>query len=152
MRSEEHIGHRRILIKSTVVCLALTVMLFLVPHAKSQEQSLDSTAEDQGAQKQPDQKKPPTKKQKGFFESIRGSLEFGGRLIDLDGNKPAKFQETRQVPKGLYLRNINLDFENANSPLVFRFEGLEIRERDQRFRGDIGRSRIVRTPFMWEPI
>jgi len=116
------------------------------------QQNLDSTTDDQGAQKQPEPKQPVTKKQKTFFESIRGTLEFGGRLLELDGDKPARFQETRQVPKGLYLRNINLNFESANSPLFFRFEGLEIRERDERFRGEIGRVGKYRTRFMWDQI
>ncbi len=133
MKSELPIRSLPLAIKSAFV-LALIAATFCAAPQVWAQQNLDSPTDVQGAQKQPEPKKAAPKKQKGFFESIRGTLEFGGRLIDLDGDKPAKFQETRQVPKGLYLRNINLDFENANSPLFFRFEGLEIRERDQRFR------------------
>jgi MtrB/PioB family decaheme-associated outer membrane protein len=151
MKSELPIRSLRLAIKSAFG-LALIAATFCAAPQVWAQQNLDSKTDDQGAQKQPEPKKPAPKKQKGFFESIRGTLEFGGRLIDLDGDKPAKFQETRQVPKGLYLRNINLDFENANSPLFFRFEGLEIRERDQRFRGEIGRIGTFRTQFMWDQI
>ena len=128
----------QLLIKSASLGFALiAAVCFAAPCTRAQ-QNLDQT-DKQDAKKQPAPKKPVTKKQKGFFESIRGDLEFGGRLVELDGDKPGKFQETRQVPKGPYIRNIELNFEKAESPYFFRFRGQEIGERDESFVAEAGR-------------
>ena len=141
----------RLLFNTATILLAVIASVSLASPYACGQQKLDG-ADDQDVPKQPAAKKTVTRKQKGFFESIRGTLEFGGRLRELDGDHQVKFQETRHVPKGLFLRNINLNFESADSPYFFRFEGLEVRERDQRFRTEAGRIGKYRTQFSWDQI
>ena len=141
----------QLLTKSAVLGLALIAALcFAAPPSRGQ-QNLDST-NNQDPKPTATPKKPAPKKQKGFFESIRGDLEFGGRLVELDGDKPGKFQETRQVPKGPFIRNIDLNFEKADSPYFFTFKGQEIGERDERFGVEAGRIGKYRTQFLWDQV
>src|SRR5437763_195316 len=58
----------------------------------STETNDSATSASQAAQKTDPQKKAPPKT-KGFFESLRGSIDFGAHSRDLSGSKPGKFEQ-----------------------------------------------------------
>ncbi|HEV8587540.1 MAG TPA: MtrB/PioB family outer membrane beta-barrel protein [Pyrinomonadaceae bacterium] len=84
--------------------------------------------------------------------NFQGTVEFGAQAQDIQGGHTAKFEEVRDVPKGIFVQKLKLDFTRADSPYFLRFKGLEIRERDQRFTVDAGRFGKYRTEFMWDQI
>ena len=81
---------------------------------------------------------------------ITGKVEFGVRLREIQGANTDKFQEVRDVPKGVYVQNLKLDYDSVDSPYFVRFRGLEIRETDQRFTLDAGRLGKYRAQFVWD--
>ena len=78
------------------------------------------------------------------------SVELGAQLRNISGDHPAKFQETREVPKGLYVRNIDLKYQTLDSPSIFALKAREIRELDQRFTLDARRVGKYRAQFVWD--
>src|SRR5438552_9126838 len=64
---------------------------------------------------------------------IHGTVEFGCQVREIQGDHAAKFQETRDVPKGCFVQKLGLDFNSADSPYSLRLRGYEVRELDQRF-------------------
>jgi hypothetical protein len=95
-----------------------------------------------------DKKQPQTKTP----SKIHATVEIGGQIRDTQGGHPAKFQEVRDVPKGLFVQKLRLDFTSADSPYFFALRGLELRERDQRFTADAGRFGKYRTQFVWDQV
>ncbi len=121
-------------------------------------QQLDSTetnnsanSASQAAQKTDSQKKAPAK-QKGFFESIRGSIDFGAHFRDLSGSKPGKFEQFKDFRNAPTLRNLFLKFESGNSPTFFDARINEAGERDARYATEFGRIGKYRFNFMWDQI
>jgi len=84
--------------------------------------------------------------------NLRGIVEFGGQLREVQGGHPAKFEEVRDVPKGFFVQRLQLDFNSANSPYSLAIRGYELRERDQRITLDLERIGKFRTQFMWDQI
>ena len=110
-------------------------LLLLTPHVRGQE---------------PEKPKPKAKPKKKTPPKFHGTVEIGGRLRDTTGDHPAKFQEVRDVPKGLYVQTLSLDYNSVDSPFLFRMRGLEIRESDQRFTLEASRIGKFRAQFMWD--
>src|SRR6266705_613906 len=68
---------------------------------------------------------------------------------DLDGRLPGKFQEHTDVPRGFFLRTLDLAFLNKDSPYMGSLVASEIRERDQRITADIWKVGTFRTRVYW---
>ena len=85
-------------------------------------------------------------------KKIHVEIEFGAQGWAEQGSHPAKFEEVRDVPKGLFVQKLRLNFISADSPYFFAVTGDEIRERDQRFTVDAGRFGKYRTEFMWDQV
>ena len=83
---------------------------------------------------------------------FEGTIEVGARAVDIQGGHTAKFEEVRDVPKGLLVPKFRLDFKSDDSPYFFTLKGLEIRETDQRFTVETGRIGKYRSKFMWDQI
>ena len=83
---------------------------------------------------------------------LHGTIEFGAQLVDRQGGHDAKFEETRNVPKGIFIQNLRLIFNSANSPFSLIIRGYELRERDQRVTVDLLRVGKFRTQFMWDQV
>jgi hypothetical protein len=94
-----------------------------------------------------DETKPKTQ-----TPNIHGTIEFGAQLRDTQGGHTAKFQEVRDVPKGIFIQNLKLDFNSADSPYWLAIRGYEIRERDQRIGLNFERIGKYRTQFIWDQI
>lgn len=108
--------------------------LLFTPHAWGQAPEKDKT-------------KPKTQPPK-----VHATVEIGGQFRDVQGDYPAKFQETRDVPAGVVIQKLKLDFKPADSPYFFAMKGLEILQRDQRFTVDGGRFGKYRMQFVWDQI
>lgn len=81
-----------------------------------------------------------------------GTVQVGGRVVDVQGGHTAKFEEVRDVPEGIVIEKLRLDVDSANSPFFLSLKGYEVRERDQRFTIDAGRFGKYRSRFMWDQI
>ena len=128
------------LLRVVLGSLALfTFALVLVPAGLGQQKPADKPA-----------KKKPVKKRPVAKNGLEGSIEFGGQLRDITGDHPAKFQETREVPKGLYVRNIDLKYQTLDSPNIFSLKAREIRELDQSFTAEARKVGKYRAQFVWD--
>jgi hypothetical protein len=83
---------------------------------------------------------------------LHGTVEIGAQARDTQGGHPAKFEEVRDVPKGIFVQKFRLEFNSADSPYSFAARGYELRERDQRFTLDFGRIGKYRSQFIWDQI
>jgi len=94
----------------------------------------------------------PEKDETKAESKVHASIEFGGQFRQVQGGHTAKFEETRDVPKGFFIQKLKLDFNSEDSPYFLALRGFEIRERDQRFTVDGGRFGKYRTQFVWDQI
>src|SRR5580765_127196 len=90
----------------------------------------------------------PQKDQSKF----QGTVETGAQLREVQGGHTAKFEEVRDIPKGLFVQKFRLEFKSADSPYFFDVRGLELRELDQRFTVEAGRFGKYRSQFVWDQI
>ena len=116
------------------IACVISALLF-TPHVQGQTQKKDNT-------------KPKTQTR----HKVHATIEIGGPIREIQGGHNAKFQETRDVPKGFSIQKLAMDFNSADSPYFLRMRGTEIRERDQRFTVDAGRFGKYRTQFVWDQI
>lgn len=80
-----------------------------------------------------------------LFENWKASFEIGGRNHDLYGDKPGKFLETRDINRGVFVRGVDVRFESNDSPYLFFLKGTDIRELDEKIKGDFWRVGRFRT-------
>src|SRR5262245_46451579 len=66
-----------------------------------------------------DEPKPNTQ----ILSNGHGTIEFGAQLVDRQGSHDAKFEETRDVPKGIFIQNLRFSFNSANSPFSLGIRG-----------------------------
>src|SRR5256886_2583847 len=116
------------------IAFVISALLF-TPHVWGQASKKEKT--------KPKTKTPP---------KVHVTIEIGGPVREIDGSHTAKFQETRDVPKGFSIQKLRLDLNSADSPYFLALRGLEIRERDQRFTVDAGRFGKYRTQFVWDQV
>ncbi|HVH72596.1 MAG TPA: MtrB/PioB family outer membrane beta-barrel protein, partial [Candidatus Dormibacteraeota bacterium] len=138
----------KILQSGIIVVVAMTA--FCAQYTFGQQ--LDSTNNNSWSPKKTDNQKKTAAKQKGFFEGLRGTIDFGGHFRDLSGSKPGKFVEFKDFRNAPNLRNLFLKFESATSPMFFAAKAQEVGERDERFTTDAGRIGKYRFHFMWEQV
>ena len=129
------------------------VFLFFVENLSGQQQIDSSNSEPNSAQAttKPDAQKKSAK-QKGFFDSLRGTIDFGAHFRDLSGSKPGKFEQFKDYRNAPTLRNLFLKFESGNSPMLFDVRVSEAGERDARYATEFGRVGKYRFQFMWDQI
>src|SRR5215207_9013346 len=92
-----------------------------------------------------------TEGKKAEFE-FRGKVEIGAQFRDIQGGHTAKFEEVRDVPKGLFVQKLSLDIDSDESPYFIRLRGFELRERDQRFSAEIAKVGKFRFNFLWDQV
>src|ERR1043166_6360134 len=129
---------------SQVIGLAIVAVAgFYSPNVLAQQldstDGADSTTASAQTTKQTDTSKKSSTKQRGFFEDIRGTIDFGLKLVDLTGTKPGKFEQFKDYRNAPTLRNAFLKFESANSPMFFEARVSEAGERDARYNTEFGR-------------
>ena len=64
---------------------------------------------------------PPDKLE--TLSRFQATVEVGAQTRDTQGSHPAKFQEVRDVPKGLFVQRLKLDFNSADSPYFLSLRG-----------------------------
>jgi MtrB/PioB family decaheme-associated outer membrane protein len=79
-------------------------------------------------------------------------FEGGASTYHLSGDLPGKFQEHRDVPRGFFLRFLDLDLIDKESPWSAYLHALDVRERDQRIATEVSRIGRLRTTFLWDEI
>ena len=146
---------RRPWLNCAVYCLATIVASLLMalsvrPQTPDEKSAAQSTPQNAQAPEPP--QSPEQRKRASLFGSLSGTIDFGARFWDLNGDRPGKFQETRDIPKGLSLQNIHLHFNPADSQYFFDFKGQEIRERDQRYSAEAGKVGVYRAQFLWDQL
>src|SRR5215216_1363407 len=118
-----------------IVTTCIVLVLVLTAHAAGQTPQKDET-------------KPKTETPRKF----QWTIEIGGQFRATQGGHAAKFEEVRDVPEGIFIQKLKLDFKSADSPYIFSARGYEIRERDQRVTADFWRVGKSRPQFMWDQI
>ncbi|MDQ3819670.1 MAG: MtrB/PioB family outer membrane beta-barrel protein, partial [Acidobacteriota bacterium] len=121
-------------ISSVFIACVISALLF-APHAWAQTTQKEKT--------KPKKKTPP---------KIHTIVEVGAQTRDTQGGHPAKFQEVRDVPKGIFVQKLGLDLNSADSPYSLSLRGFELRERDQRISADWWRIGKFRTQFVWDQV
>jgi MtrB/PioB family decaheme-associated outer membrane protein len=135
-----------------LLMLVVAMVIFAFGAQNSLAQQLDSDGStDQGTPQTSTQKKPPPK-QKGFFESLKGVIDFGARFRDLSGDKPGKFEQFKDFRTGPTLRNVFLKFESPDSKAFFTARVNEAAERDARYETEFGKVGNYHFRFMWDQI
>src|SRR5262249_54490142 len=146
----------RLLVKASVSSLAIiAVALFAAPDVLSQQQpqqTPDEKNKPQDTKKPEPQPQPEANKLPGFFDHFKTTVDIGGHIRQVQGDRPGKFQETRDYPKGFFMRNLSLNFESADSPFILSLKAIDIRERDQSYTAEAGKVGKFRTRFLWDQI
>src|SRR5439155_5976066 len=44
-----------------------------------------------------------------FLDNIKWDIDLGAQGVDLDGDRPGKFTETRDAPNGFFVRNLRVN-------------------------------------------
>ena len=145
-----------LIISLAIIAVALFAALYVTGQQQTQQTPPQPTPEDksktQEAKKAEGQSQSEAQKLPGFFDHLKTSLDIGGHIRQVQGDRPGKFQETRDFPKGFYMRNLYMNFESADSPFILSLKALEIRERDQSYSAEVGRVGKFRTRFLWDQV
>jgi len=139
------------LLQSATMLAAVMVTLALGIQNNFAQQLDSDSSENQGTQQTSSQKKPPPK-QRGFFESLKGTIDFGAHFRDLSGDKPGKFEQFKDFRTGPTMRNVFLKFESPDSKTFFTARVNEPAERDAHYETEFGKVGNYHFQFMWDQI
>ena len=87
-----------------------------------------------------------------FLDNIKWDIDLGAQGVDLDGDRPGKFTETRDVAKGFFVRNLRVNMNAAGSPAYAFASALNVRQLDQRVQIAGGRIGRFRSSFVWDQL
>ncbi len=76
-------------------------------------------------------------------------FEVGGQYRYVTGERPSKFEEYKNVRKGVLLRRGAIDYNPAGSPSYLTFAFRNASENDQQYRIEGGQYGRFRTTFTW---
>jgi MtrB/PioB family decaheme-associated outer membrane protein len=111
-----------------------------------------ANAKSRAQTRQEARRRPARRRKRGLFENPKATVVIGGNLLQVKGDRPGQFQETRDFPKGPFLRDVRLKFESNESPFFVDFKGWEIGERDRRLTFEAGRVGKFRTRFLYDEL
>lgn len=80
-----------------------------------------------------------------FSREFKTSFEIGGQIVDVSGERPSKFEETKRVREGFMFRKFRIASNPALNPAFFNLVGRGAGERDERYLLDMGRFGEFRT-------
>ena len=86
------------------------------------------------------------------LSTVKWNIEFGGQAVDLDGEHPGKFTESRDVAKGFYVRTLRIDLSSAGSPAFAVVSATNVHQLDQNVRVAAGRFGTFRSAFVWDQL
>ena len=105
-----------------ILCVGFVFIACVVPMLLSDPPTFGQTPETPKPRATP---KPTPKQPLG----LSGTVEIGAQLRETQGAYDSKFEEARDVPKGLFIQNLKLNLDSVDSAYFVRFRGLELRER-----------------------
>ena len=141
----------RSLVKCAFISIALmAVILCTLADARSQQTQAPKSKQE--TKKPTASTKRRAKKNVRLFESLKTTIDIGGRFRSVKGDRPGKFEETREVPKVFSLRNLILKFESPDTPFFLNFKALELGERDMNASVELGRIGKFKTQVSWDQI
>ncbi|HWQ31536.1 MAG TPA: MtrB/PioB family decaheme-associated outer membrane protein [Blastocatellia bacterium] len=103
----------------------------------------NAAAPDKAARPQPDT--PPS-----LWSQFRFLFEMGGQFTDLTGERPSKFEQSRQVREGYLFRRFRISSNPEGSPSFLRVIGRGPGERDQHYLVDFGSYGTFRATAEWQ--
>lgn len=87
-----------------------------------------------------------------LFSAPKWTVDFGANAVDLDGARPGKFEETRDVPRGFFARSLQVDLTSSASPLFAFVHASDVRELDQAVHVTVGRTGRFLSSFVWDQL
>src|SRR5574341_1099648 len=137
----------------SVYCVILVLsMLWVIPATAQSSSSTPATAAANSDSKEiakasePKDSSPPPQVEKGVFSrQFKTSFEIGGQIVDVSGERPSKFEETKRVREGFILRKFRIASNPELNPAFFNLVGRGAGERDERYLLDMGRFGKFRT-------
>jgi MtrB/PioB family decaheme-associated outer membrane protein len=129
-------------ISQILICTAAVITLSVGSEIYSQDTKPQA--------KRTDNRRRPTKKK--FFESYQITAVVGANIRDLSGDRPGKFQETRDFTRGLTFRAVHLGFNSPDTPYKLDIKGSDLGERDRRINVEFSKVGISKTRFLWDEI
>src|SRR5262245_34241032 len=149
----DRLSRRRPLTNAALSSFAIVaVVLWTALDAWCQKQ--DEKDKQEATTKQRDTIEPETREEPVVKQEagLKGTVEMGAQTLNVEGDRQGKFQEFRDFPNGLFVRNVHFNFSSVDSPFFLDFKGLEIREQDQRFSAEAGAVGKYRAQFLWDQI
>lgn len=130
----------------------IMILLTLLPMPQAWSKGPNEKKTKQETQKTEAKKRTRGKKKLGLLENPKVTIEVGGRVREVKGDRPGKFEENRDFPKGFFVRNFEVKFDTPDSPTFLTFKGLEIGERDVRYSAEIRMLGKYRGAFLWDQL
>src|SRR5574341_866331 len=111
----------------SVYCVILVLsMLWVIPATAQSSSSTPATAAANSDSKEiakasePKDSSPPPQVEKGVFSrQFKTSFEIGGQIVDVSGERPSKFEETKRVREGFILRKFRMTAEYTRFPHLY---------------------------------
>jgi MtrB/PioB family decaheme-associated outer membrane protein len=85
----------------------------------------------------------------GLWNNFHYVFEAGGQFRDVDGDRPSKFEQYKDVRKGFIFRRFNIYSNPAGERSYFYFVGRNASELDQQYRIEGGSYGRFRTKVDW---
>lgn len=83
--------------------------------------------------------------------AVEVEIGAGGQLVDVDSDRPAKFEEYRDVPQGAILDWLSIG-AGPDRPWSFRLSGSNLLRDDQRYDLELERPGFVQIGLRWDQI
>lgn len=101
------------------------------------------------AEKGTDPAKPRPQDNETVLDQFRTTFELGGQYLNLDGERPSKFEQYRRVREGFLFRRFAVSANPEGSPYFFNLRGRGPSEIDQQYFLDVGKYGKFRTTLEW---
>jgi MtrB/PioB family decaheme-associated outer membrane protein len=133
--------------------LLLVVMPAVVcaqqPSANSIASPDKNTKPAAGAEKKADTAKPAAQDRNKTLDQLRTTFEIGAQYVNLDGERPSKFEEYKRVRDGFLFRRFSVTANPEGSPYFLNLRGRGPSEIDQQYFLDAGKYGKFRTKLEW---
>jgi MtrB/PioB family decaheme-associated outer membrane protein len=100
------------------------------------------------------EEKPVPAKPSSIPAPAKVTIEVGGEFSDTssEDDHSSKFEEHRDIPKGVILRSFELQLEDANRPFRFDLRGTDLTQRDQKATAGFDWFGRAKMRFVWDQL
>ena len=139
---------------TTIEALLLLILLTAVVCAQQPgANSIASTDKDAKPVPKPEKKrdavKPNPQDNARVLDQLRTTFEIGAQYINLNGERPSKFEEYKRVRDGFLFRRFSVTANPEGSPYFLTLKGRGPSEIDQQYFLDAGKYGKFRTTLEW---